>query len=95
VGIVGALAIAAWRGQLTLAMLRDVCEATVRTTPMVVAILVGAFFLNVVIQTYRNDDQFRTEKSRGFIGRLSPSSSVPPTAMGAARSYIRQARRRS
>ena len=32
-------------------MLRDVCEATVRTTAMVVAILVGAFFLNVVIQT--------------------------------------------
>ena len=51
VGIVGALAITAWRGRLTLTMLRDVCEATVRTTAMVVAILVGAFFLNVVIQT--------------------------------------------
>jgi tripartite ATP-independent transporter DctM subunit len=51
VGIVGALAIAAWRRRLTLPMLRDVCEATVRTTAMVVAILVGAFFLNVVIQT--------------------------------------------
>jgi TRAP-type mannitol/chloroaromatic compound transport system permease large subunit len=32
-------------------MLRDVCEATVRTSAMVVAILIGAFFLNVVIQT--------------------------------------------
>jgi TRAP-type C4-dicarboxylate transport system permease large subunit len=32
-------------------MLRDVCEGTVRTTAMVVAILVGAFFLNVIIQT--------------------------------------------
>ena len=51
VGIVGALAITAWRGRLTWTMLRDVCEATVRTTAMVVAILVGAFFLNVVIQT--------------------------------------------
>jgi tripartite ATP-independent transporter DctM subunit len=51
VGIIGALAITAWRGRLTLAMLRDVCEGTVRTTAMVVAILVGAFFLNVVIQT--------------------------------------------
>jgi tripartite ATP-independent transporter DctM subunit len=51
VGIVGALAITAWRGRLTLRMLRDVCEATARTTAMVVAILVGAFFLNVVIQT--------------------------------------------
>ena len=51
VGILGALAITAWRGRLTLTMLRDVCEATVRTTAMVVAILIGAFFLNVVIQT--------------------------------------------
>jgi tripartite ATP-independent transporter DctM subunit len=50
VGIVGALAIAAWRRRLSLTMLREVCEATVRTTAMVVAILVGAFFLNIVIQ---------------------------------------------
>ena len=51
VGIVGALVLTAWRRRLTLTMLRDVCEATVRTTAMVVAILVGAFFLNVVVQT--------------------------------------------
>jgi tripartite ATP-independent transporter DctM subunit len=51
VGIVGALAITAQRGRLTWRMLRDVCEGTVRTTAMVVAILVGAFFLNVIIQT--------------------------------------------
>ena len=51
VGIIGALAIAAWRRRVSLSMLRDVCEATVRTTAMVIAILVGAFFLNVVIQT--------------------------------------------
>jgi len=50
VGIVGALAITAWRRRLSLVMLRDVCEGTVRTTAMVVAILVGAFFLNIVIQ---------------------------------------------
>jgi tripartite ATP-independent transporter DctM subunit len=51
VGILGALAIAGWRRRITVRMLRDVCEGTVRTTAMVVAILVGAFFLNVVIQT--------------------------------------------
>jgi tripartite ATP-independent transporter DctM subunit len=51
VGIVGALAITGWRRRLNFAMLRDVCEATVRTSAMVVAILIGAFFLNVVIQT--------------------------------------------
>ena len=32
-------------------MLREVCEATARTTAMVVAILVASFFLNIVIQT--------------------------------------------
>ena len=51
VGIVGALVITAQRGRLSWRMLRDVCEGTVRTTAMVVAILVGAFFLNVIIQT--------------------------------------------
>jgi tripartite ATP-independent transporter DctM subunit len=51
VGIVGALALAAKDRRLSWRMLRDVCENTVRTTAMVVAILVGAFFLNVVIQT--------------------------------------------
>ena len=51
VGIVGALILTAARGRLSWRMLRDVCEGTVRTTAMVVAILVGAFFLNVVIQT--------------------------------------------
>jgi tripartite ATP-independent transporter DctM subunit len=50
VGILGALAITAWRGRLTLPMLLQVCEGTVRTTAMVVAILMGAFFLNVVVQ---------------------------------------------
>ena len=50
VGIVGALAITAWRGRLTLRC----CATSARhgaTTAMVVAILVAAFFLNVVIQT--------------------------------------------
>ena len=51
VGIVGALIITASRGRLSWRMLRDVCEGTVRTTAMVVAILVAAFFLNVIIQT--------------------------------------------
>jgi tripartite ATP-independent transporter DctM subunit len=51
VGIVGALVITAQRGRLSWRMLRDVCEGTVRTTAMVVAILVGAFFLNVIINT--------------------------------------------
>lgn len=51
VGILGALVLAAWDRRLSWRMLRDVCENTVRTTAMVVAILVGAFFLNVIINT--------------------------------------------
>ena len=51
VGIVGALVLAGWDRRLSWRMLRDVCENTVRTTAMVVAILVGAFFLNVIINT--------------------------------------------
>src|SRR4026209_2547801 len=50
-GILGALVIAGWRRRITFKMLREVCEGTVRTTALVMAILVGAFFLNVVIQT--------------------------------------------
>ena len=49
IGILGALAIVAWRRRLTWRMLLESFEGTVRTTAMVVAILVGAFFLNVVI----------------------------------------------
>jgi C4-dicarboxylate transporter DctM subunit len=60
VGILGALAIAGWRRRITLTMLREVCEGTVRTTAMVVAILVGAFFLNVVIQTIGLTQQLGT-----------------------------------
>ena len=52
VGIVGALAITAWRGRLTPHhAARRVRGDGASTTAMVVAILVGAFFLNVVIQT--------------------------------------------
>jgi C4-dicarboxylate transporter, DctM subunit len=49
IGIIGALAIVAWRGRLSVGMLKECFEGTVRTTAMVLAILVGALFLNVVI----------------------------------------------
>ena len=60
VGILGALVIAGWRRRITLKMLREVCEGTVRTTALVMAILVGAFFLNVVIQTIGLTQQLGT-----------------------------------
>lgn len=48
-GVVIALALAAWRRRLTIAMLRDAIEGTMRTTGMVMMILVAAFFLNFII----------------------------------------------
>ena len=75
VGILGALVITAWRGRLNLAMLREVCEGTVRTTALVAAILVGAFFLNVVIQTIG-----LTQKLSGLIQHYQLT---PPQVLGA------------
>lgn len=48
-GILGALALAAWKRRLTLTMLRQCLEGTVRTTAAVLLIILGAYFLNVVI----------------------------------------------
>ncbi len=48
-GVVAALAICAWRRRLSLAVLRQVFEGTMRTTAMVMAILLAAYFLNFVI----------------------------------------------
>ena len=48
-GILGALALAAWKRRLTLPMLRQALEGTVRTTAAVMLIILGAYFLNVVI----------------------------------------------
>jgi tripartite ATP-independent transporter DctM subunit len=51
IGIIGALAIVGWRRALSWRMLKECFEGTVRTSAMVLAILVGAMFLNVVITT--------------------------------------------
>jgi C4-dicarboxylate transporter DctM subunit len=48
-GVVGALIVAGARRQLSVGMLRDVLEGTMRTTAMVMAILLAAYFLNFVI----------------------------------------------
>jgi len=48
-GVIIALALTAWRRRLTIAMLRDAIEGTMRTTGMVMMILVAAFFLNFII----------------------------------------------
>jgi len=48
-GVLGALGLAAWNRTLSLPMLREVVEGTMRTTGMSMAILVGAYFLNFVM----------------------------------------------
>ncbi len=50
-GVIIALILAAWRRQLSFAMLRAALEGTMRTTGMTMIILVAAFFLNFVISS--------------------------------------------
>ena len=48
-GVIAALGLAAWRRRLTLTMLRHTIEGTMRTSAMIMAILIGAYFLNFVL----------------------------------------------
>jgi len=48
-GVIAALGIAAWRRLLTLHMLLRAFEGTMRTTAMIMAIIVAAYFLNFVM----------------------------------------------
>lgn len=48
-GVIAALGVAAWHRQLTVRMLLHAFEGTMRTTAMIMAILVAAYFLNFVL----------------------------------------------
>jgi C4-dicarboxylate transporter, DctM subunit len=48
-GVIGALVLAGWRGRLTPSMLRATIEGTMRTSAMIMAILIAANFLNFVL----------------------------------------------
>ncbi len=48
-GVIAALAVAAWHRRLTVRMLLTAFEGTMRTTAMIMAILIAAYFLNFVI----------------------------------------------
>ena len=48
-GVIAALGVAAWHRQLTVRMLLHAFEGTMRTTAMIMAILIAAYFLNFVI----------------------------------------------
>jgi C4-dicarboxylate transporter DctM subunit len=50
-GVIAALGVAAWHRSLTLRMLLQAFEGTMRTTAMILAILIAAYFLNFVISS--------------------------------------------
>ncbi|CAM5205339.1 TRAP transporter large permease protein OS=Castellaniella defragrans OX=75697 GN=HNR28_001078 PE=3 SV=1 [Castellaniella defragrans] len=50
-GVLGALVLAAFSRRLTLAMLRDSVEGTMRTTAMIMLIVIGAAFLSFVMSS--------------------------------------------
>jgi tripartite ATP-independent transporter DctM subunit len=50
-GVIAALGVAAWHRRLTLRMLLHAFEGTMRTTAMIMAILIAAYFLNFVISS--------------------------------------------
>ncbi|MFE8070508.1 TRAP transporter large permease subunit [Marinobacteraceae bacterium S3BR75-40.1] len=56
VGAFGAAVLAALRGFLTIAILREVCRQTTRVTCMVFLILVGASIFSLVFRGYGGDD---------------------------------------
>ena len=50
-GVIIAFGLAAWRRRLNWPMLRDAIEGTMRSTAMIMAILIAAYFLNFVISS--------------------------------------------
>jgi C4-dicarboxylate transporter, DctM subunit len=50
-GVIAALGVAAWHRSLTIRMLLHAFEGTMRTTAMIMAILIAAYFLNFVINS--------------------------------------------
>ena len=50
-GVIAALGVAAWHRRLNLRMLLHAFEGTMRTTAMIMAILIAAYFLNFVISS--------------------------------------------
>jgi tripartite ATP-independent transporter DctM subunit len=56
-GVIAALGIAAWNRRLTVRMLLHAFEGTMRTTGMIMAILIAAYFLNFVIASIGLTDQ--------------------------------------
>ena len=59
VGAFGALALAAGYRSLSIAVLRDICQSTLKTTAMVFFILIGASVFSLVFRGYGGDELVR------------------------------------
>ena len=72
-GVIAALVLAGIRGQLTISMLKSAFEGTMRTTAMVMLIIMAAFFLNLVLATIG-----LTAELIGFVQRsgLTPLETI-------------------
>lgn len=74
-GFLGALALTAWRGKLSIKMVMHACERTMRTTCMVLLIVLAAQLLNFVMVSVGLADQIKAA-----VGALD----APPLAILAA-----------
>ena len=68
-GVLAALGVAAWHRRLSVRMLLEAFEGTMRTTAMIMAILVAAYFLNFVITSIG-----LTAQVTGFVTGLGLTS---------------------
>jgi tripartite ATP-independent transporter DctM subunit len=59
-GVVAAFGLAAWRRRLTLPMVRQCFEGTIRTSSMIALIILAAYFLNFVISAVGLTNQINT-----------------------------------
>ena len=78
-GVIAALILAAWERRVSLSMLRAVAEGTMRTTAMIMLIIMAAQFLNFVLAAIGVDRRPRQDHrgpgARANTGRWSSSSS--------------------
>ena len=76
-GVIAAVGIAAWNRRLTLRTLLNAFEGTMRTTAMIMAILLAAYFLNFVITSIGLTGQVNS-----FITSLGLSQVAAPGRRG-------------
>ncbi len=73
VGAAGALTLATFRGELSVARLREICRGTARISSMVFMILIGASVFSLVFRGYGGDDlvrEFLTDLPGGTAGAV-------------------------